>query len=91
MHHHTAPGMAGVCGGLAFRFSGAERSFPWRVQGKPEGRSEIDGNIGGWAEVRGKREGAPFMAQQLMNPTRIHEDSGLIPGLDRWLKGLVLA
>ena len=31
------------------------------------------------------------MAQQLTNPTRIHEeDVGLIPGLTQWVKDLML-
>ena len=34
--------------------------------------------------------GVPFVAQRLMNSTRIHEGVGLIPGLTQWVKDLVL-
>ena len=30
--------------------------------------------------------GVPIVAQRVKNPTSIHEDEGLIPGLAQWVK-----
>ena len=34
--------------------------------------------------------GVPIVVQLLTNPTSIHEDAGLIPGLTQWVKDSVL-
>ena len=34
--------------------------------------------------------GSSFVAQQVTNPTSIHDDAGLIPGLAQWVKDSTL-
>ena len=34
--------------------------------------------------------GFPIVAQQVKNPTSIHENTGLVPGLPQWVKDLAL-
>ena len=40
--------------------------------------------------IRKENSGVPIMAQQLTNPTSIHEDADLIPGLNHRVKDLEL-
>ena len=35
-------------------------------------------------------EGVPDVVQQIKNPTSIHEEVGLIPGLTQWVRALAL-
>ena len=35
---------------------------------------------------RERKRGVPTVAQQVTNPTSIHEDEGSIPGLHQWVK-----
>ena len=41
-------------------------------------------------DIKSKDIGVPVMANWLMNPIRIHEVVGSIPGLSQWVKDPVL-
>ena len=48
--------------------------------------------VNDWRKRKGKKKkkrGVSILAQQVKNPTSIHEDVGLIPGLTQWVKDLV--
>ena len=62
------------------------------MEGRKEGKKEERKGKEKKEEKRKEKErkGVPFMAQRLTNPTRIHEDEDLIPGLTQWVKDLAL-
>ena len=42
-------------------------------------------------DFKTKARGVSTVAQRLRNPTSIHEDVGLVPGLTQWVKELELS
>ena len=43
-----------------------------------------------WPSSKSLQIGVPIVAQWLTNPTSMHKDTGLIPGLAQWFKDLAL-
>ena len=41
-------------------------------------------------QVNRRRGQVPVVAQRVKNPTSVHENAGLIPGLAQWVKDLTL-
>ena len=52
--------------------------------------SGLPAPLGSTEASRNETGGVPTVAQQVENPTRIHEDTGSIPGLTQWVKDLML-
>ena len=44
----------------------------------------------GTSRIEGSHHGVSILAWPVKNPTSIHEDAGLIPGLAQWVKDLAL-